>query len=71
MTSTRNEICNETHLTQRAMRIEPPDAAPRPGQRRGPRTDTQIPASQQKPAAAKVDTATKWGNSMSNSGQLG
>jgi len=57
-------------MTERAMRIEPPDAAPSGAAPGGPRTDTD-PASQQKPAAAKVDTATKWGNSMSNSGQLG
>ena len=43
MTSVRNEICNETHLTERAMRIEPPDAGPRPGQRRGVPQPTQIP----------------------------
>ena len=33
--------------------------------------DPAWPRSRSRPAAAKVDTATKWGNSMSNSGQLG
>jgi len=35
MTSTRNEICNET-LTERAMRIEPPGRGAPSGQRRAP-----------------------------------
>jgi len=59
-------------MTERAMRIEPPGRGPRPGSAGAPEpTDTQIPRRNRKPAAAKVDTATKWGNSMSNSGQLG
>jgi hypothetical protein len=58
MTSTRNEICNET-LTERAMRIEPPGRGAPSGQRRDPPNRHTDPAPQQKPAAAKVDTATK------------
>ena len=70
----RNEICNETPQSELWSGICVGYWAPAvPG--RGLASgggSIRMAAAHGRPAQrAKVDTATKWGNSMSNSGQLG